>query len=280
MADVQSDGEVDVNCFEENENEYCDQEYHDDLDDRSASADRTAKGSASKRGKRDGSDPERPTPVKKKLKGTWGAPKYSKHNNRQCRGCKKWFGADGMSAGKCWCHRDNRAMDNIRYAAVKQGRLDWYTRMKNDDTKLTLTLSEYHRRCPDTMDDAGQRRKKTPTNVTFQMLESVIVSTKVIRETEGEMMWEKEFVEFAQTKSGGGMSDDGARARWQKWVEEIASDKMDEGLHDQGGPEWSPLRFWVKTRDKIVYQDVVERQKKLQVAEKEPQRWVIGWRNV
>ena len=42
----------------------------------------------------------------------------------------------------------------------------------------------------------------------------------VIPECEGEMMWIKEWVEYAQTKSGGMMSDDKVNWTWNGWREE------------------------------------------------------------
>ena len=105
------------------------------------------------------------------------------------------------------------------------------------------------------------------------MLEVVIVSTKVIRECEGEMMWEKEYVEFAQTKTGGGVSDDVARARWRGWMADMSAQTLDPALYDHGGPECAKLRFWIKTRDRILFQDSVDRQKQLVMAEKEQKTW-------
>ena len=39
-------------------------------------------------------------------------------------------------------------------------------------------------------------------------------------------------------------------------------------IWDRNGPDFSPLRFWVKTKDKICYQETFERQKVLQAAYK------------
>ena len=37
------------------------------------------------------------------------------------------------------------------------------------------------------------------------------------------MMWMKEFIEYAQTKSGGMKTDDKAQATWNIWMEETFS---------------------------------------------------------
>lgn len=208
-------------------------------------------------------------PSKTVLKGCIGANKPSKMCSRLCRGCKKWFSPEGMSLSKNFCHRDNRALDNIRHCAKKQGKMDWLSRIRSDESKLVLVIKEYNARFPDTVSECGSKRKKTASSATYQMLESVIASTKVIRETEGEMMWEKEYVEFAQTKSGGALTDDAARTEWQKWVEMMRDGSLRKGLQDQGGPAWSPLRFWVKTRDRVLFQESIEKQKQLRIADKE-----------
>ena len=39
-------------------------------------------------------------------------------------------------------------------------------------------------------------------------------------------------------------------------------------IWDRGGPEFSPLRFWVKTRDKVCYTESIERQKVMVAAGK------------
>ena len=211
----------------------------------------------------------------KALPAALGHPKQSKKANRQCRGCKKWFGGEGMSLAKAFCHVCNRGMDNIRYASDKQGKMDWYQRMRADPNKCEQALKEYGRRFPDQAGVAigsGQKRPKTATEVTIQILEYLIVATKVLRETEGEMMWQKEYIEFAQTKKGGALSDDEARVLWTKWCQEISSDPNTKLIHDQDGPVVSPLRIWVKTRDRVVYQDSVEKQKVMKLAEKEQKK--------
>ena len=249
-------------------------------EDGAAEGDQATKGRAA-RGRGRGAGGGAASVKQNILKGTAARDKGSKSNARQCRGCKTFFGPEGIALGKNYCHADNRALDNIRYCAVKQNKLDWYQRMRIDDSKCAHTLAEYHKRFPDAGGEAtgsGQKRKKTPTTVTYQLLENIIASTKVLRATEGEMMWEKEYIEFAQSKSGGALTDDSARAQWDKWKSALASELAggsDPGgersglLHDQGGPEWSTLRFWVKTKDKIVYEESVEKQKVLKCADKE-----------
>eukprot|EP00972_Heterocapsa_arctica_P063834 9418245-Heterocapsa_arctica.AAC.1 len=75
-----------------------------------------------------------------------------------------------MHTGKNYCFADSRALDNIRYATLKQGSIDGYTRMKSDDAKCETGVKEYHTRFPDTKEMMGVTRKKTTSLVTWQML--------------------------------------------------------------------------------------------------------------
>ena len=59
-------------------------------------------------------------------------------------------------------------------------------------------------------------------------------------------MWIKEFMEYAQTKSGGMMTDDKAQATWNNWMEETFSYALSvslfvKGLHLLHPP--APLRW-------------------------------------
>ena len=117
------------------------------------------------------------------MKGVKGANKPSKAARRLCKGCNKYFGEDGMSASKNYCHAENKALDNIRYASKHQGKLDLYNRMKNDESKVVKVLLAYNLKFLDQVDAGAGKGKKTPAGVTFHMLEAVIVSTKVVKET-------------------------------------------------------------------------------------------------
>ena len=57
------------------------------------------------------------------------------------------------------------------------------------------------------------------------------------------MMWQKEYVDFAQTFKGGRMQDDAAAAQWAQWAHDLtANPDTTELIHDMLGPVFSPLR--------------------------------------
>ena len=99
-------------------------------------------------------------------------------------------------------------------------------------------------------------------------MEELICSTKNIHESEGEMMWIKEWLEFAQSTKGGKMSDEEASMQWQQWKSEILKDDS-EHYHDQKGPKGFELRIWCKTRDKISFTEEYARTKNMEMREKE-----------
>eukprot|EP00971_Amphidinium_carterae_P346443 6487890-Amphidinium_carterae.1 len=171
-----------------------------------------------------------------------------------------------MAVNSSFCLKDNRAVQNIRYMSQRQGLQDWFQRMKDSDTKLTQTLAAYHQRNPDQV-SGGSKRGKTSTAQTLEYLEEIISSTKVHRQTEGEMMWEKEYIQFAQTLKAGRLTDDEAKAKWQEWSSQAANN--DESVFtDLLGPVHHPLRIWVKTADKIVFENTFEKRKGVKFAKK------------
>ena len=65
------------------------------------------------------------------------------------------------------------------------------------------------------------------------------------------------------------MTDDQARSQWQKWVQQLEEEgEACELLHDYKGPASAPMRFWVKTSDNILFDEVFEKQKHARVEEK------------
>ena len=172
-----------------------------------------------------------------------------------------------MALSSSFCARDKRDMDNLYYMSSRQGVMDWYQRMKDSDDKLQATLSAYHERNPDTLSAGGPKRKKTSTGATLQTLEHIISASKVIHSCEGEMMWEKEYIQFAQTLKGGRLTDDAARAQWLAWMQAFAAGDQNI-ITDSRGPAGFPTRIWIKTADKVLFQNSFEKSKGLSITNK------------
>ena len=210
--------------------------------------------------------------AKGKVKGKIGKDKKSRTYNLFCRCCRKFFDRDGMALKQVQCHCCKRASDCVYHMAKSQDRLTWWTRVRECDEKIFQVISEYKNRFPDAI-ETGQRRKKNDPAMALQYFEQIICSTKVVRKVEGEMMWEKEYYEFGQSWKGGRLSDDQCRQQWQEWIRLFAADPENPNLHsDMKGPQGFERRFWVKTADKINFEDVQERQKVMKLSDKEKRK--------
>ena len=71
---------------------------------------------------------------------TLGSNKKTKTMERLCRGCRRYFDSNGMATRQQFCHEDKRVLDNIGYLSRKQDKMDWFSRMKNEDEKRRTTL--------------------------------------------------------------------------------------------------------------------------------------------
>lgn len=78
------------------------------------------------------------------------------------------------------------------------------------------------------------------------------------------MMWKEEYIEFAKTPAGGGLSAVEATAQWAAWEAD-----PDMKLRDELGPPRSPVRLWVKVGDFVSFDDIQSYLKKLEAVAEE-----------
>ena len=78
--------------------------------------------------------------------------------------------------------------------------------------------------------------------------------TEVVRDSQGKMMWEEEYYEFAQTAAGHKLGDAQARKNWAEWKRQ-KDENTDSLVWDLLGPERAPLQFWVHTGKFLTYRD-------------------------
>ena len=67
------------------------------------------------------------------------------------------FGPDGMAIGQNWCHRDKKALDNIKYLCKQQGKTEWLNKQLEDDERAEDLLESYLRKCPPPPREQAQR---------------------------------------------------------------------------------------------------------------------------
>ena len=75
--------------------------------------------------------------------------------------------------------------------------------------------------------------------------------------------------EFARTAAGGRLSAAQITRRWQEWTRCKTEDPdAADLLWDLLGPEEAPLRFWVKTKDKVVFRSATGKMKEMESRER------------
>ena len=221
--------------------------------------------------KRDGEDNKelQETPAKK-LKTVACIPCAKKKSAKftvHCPGCLMYFAPKDIAANQRLDHQCKGIMDKIYYIARSQNRMAWYSDIRTNDQKLYQAITSYKNRCPEP--DPGQRRARTSATQIMTYMEAVLVSTKVVKDVEGEFMYEREFYAFAETWAGGKLSEEKAKVQWLRWKEQAADPGVMFPPTDNDGPEVSPFRMWVRTRTKLNFQEAMEKQKQIQLKEKE-----------
>ena len=220
--------------------------------------------------KRDGEDnKELQETLAKKLKTVACIPCAKKKNAKftvHCPGCLMYFAPKDIAANQQLDHQCRGIMDKIYYIARSQNRMSWYSDIRTNDQKLYQAITSYKNRCPEP--DPGQRRARTSATQIMTYM-AVLVSTKVVKDVEGEFMYEREFYAFAETWAGGKLSEERAKAQWLKWKEQAADPSVQFPPTDNDGPENSPFRMWVRTRTKLNFQEAMEKQKQIQLKDKE-----------
>ena len=93
--------------------------------------------------------------------------------------------------------------------------------------------------------------------------ERVAAATGLVRDKVGDRMWEKLYVEWAQTTRGGRRSEEDAIAQWKQW-EDLARRKDPSVMSDSRGPG-GKLRIWVHTADTATFRSQYMHEKEVTV---------------
>eukprot|EP00969_Alexandrium_andersonii_P238833 10542463-Alexandrium_andersonii.AAC.1 len=91
-------------------------------------------------------------------------------------------------------------------------------------------------------------------------MERVRSSTGIQFEALGCMMWERQYIEHAETTAGGKLSEEAALSNWKTWTEMVQRDPNCL-IWDQKGPTGKTLRFWVKEKDVVKFTNGYEHEK-------------------
>ena len=172
---------------------------------------------------------------------------------KKCRGCKIKLEPGEAASNWPGCVKCKRALDNISKQASRQGEKakQFVVEARADDEKLQAMLASYFELCPEATDDGGPvtGRKRGVWSL-VKYVERVTAASGIIKDVLGEMMWEKLWIEHAQTARGGKLREEEAAKQWLEWMDAIK--RRDKNVrYDHGGPDGKP-RVWVKTQDLII----------------------------
>ena len=186
---------------------------------------------------------------------------------KKCKGCRKKLGPGEAAPNWPGCWPCKRSLDNIWKLAKKQGpkAVDYVSSARSDpdDTKLYNLIQSYNEKCPEGMEGAGMGRKRGTWSL-MKYIERVTAASGLVRDCEGEMMWEKLYMEFAQTTRGGKMTEEAAQSQWNDWAAAVKTPKPQASgvMFDYEGPQ-GRLRIWVKTADKLIYRSQYMKEKEI-----------------
>eukprot|EP00959_Pyramimonas_sp_CCMP1952_P032629 684385-Pyramimonas_sp.AAC.1 len=99
-------------------------------------------------------------------------------------------------------------------------------------------------------------------------MEKVVASTSVIVQEIGEMMTKRQFVAFSDSVDGGKLTDVQADRQWAEWLAAIAEPGATWPPNDMKG-RGGEQRIWVKTKDIMMLQNALHREKSMTMASKE-----------
>ena len=145
--------------------------------------------------------------------------------------------------------------------------MEWVSEVRADpdDTRLYNMIQSYNEKCPESGEGGGstmgRRRGKW---CLIKYIERVKAASGLVRDCEGEMMWEKLWMEFSQTARGGKLTEEAAQSQWNSWVAAVNNKtaKASNVMFDYDGPQ-GKLRIWVKTADKLIYRSSYMKEKEI-----------------
>ena len=219
----------------------------------------TKEGEPAAKRRRDTPSEAAPKSASTKTERALGVKKATRKQTRQCRGCSLWFAPENMASGSNFDVTCKYRVDGVYKIAKSQKRLEWYKEVMANDVSLQMVLAEYAAR---TTPDSSGKRNQTRRSATFTVLESVAAKSAVVYENLGKMMYERQYLAFADTFDGGKLTEVQAKQQWLTWKEQAHEPNSTWPAKDNKGPN-GELRLWVPTEDIIKFANSIEREKAL-----------------
>ena len=162
-----------------------------------------------------------------------------------CRGCNKKFDSDAVSTSTDFDNDCKRSLDRLRHIAENEGP-DAYAAFKTafaDTPKLQKMLKAYWAKVGGVPKKGVRSKSGAPKFSVTQYTESMKASSGIEWRGRGRMMWEKHWLEYAQTVEGGKHTEEQAQTKWNEWKRQKDADPRSI-IWDLAGPrKENPLQF-------------------------------------
>jgi hypothetical protein len=175
-----------------------------------------------------------------------GQKKASKTNSRYCKGDGFYYSPEDMAPKSAFCFRCKYCMDVLTKLAKSEGRPEWISEIKSNEKVLQNVIRKYKEQTGD-----GIARKRNFKGSLMSTLQETAAKSRVLYDTEMEMMTEDAWQQFAMTEAGGRLSKAAATAQWAEWKCQVESEDPPEDLifdYKRG------LRIAVATKDTVHFQ--------------------------
>ena len=160
-----------------------------------------------------------------------------------CPGCDEYKAAELFDFGNAVDKECKKRLDRIYHQCKTQGKLEWF-KQQRATPKGTKKMLDFYRHVEDSCGI-----KKAVKFCVAQFQHEHAAEQSIDFAGEGEMMWERQAIEYWTSVPGGALSQDDAQARWNDW----SSHYLDrEIIHDEKSPNpKKPLRLRIPTKDSV-----------------------------
>ena len=186
-----------------------------------------------------------------------GQKKQSKSHSRYCKGCDLWYVPSSMGSKSSMCLKCKHAMDNLSRAAAAEGQKQWVTDLRSDPERLQCVIKKYK----EIVGTEQGARTRMPKGSLLSSLSKISSKSRILMDTELEMMSEDQFLQHSSTDQGGRLSKSAAQKQWRHWEEMVLlieagkNDALPEDLNLIFDRKKGFLRIAVSTRDTVHLQN-------------------------
>lgn len=152
-----------------------------------------------------------------------------------CMLCNKKFPVCERVPGHHWDRECKRAYDSLRRHCVRQNELEWFNSIKDNPKVIKKAVLDFMKQNPS---GVGRGKRRAPGYKVCELKERLTTKTSLERRDQGKLMWEDEYIQWAESVEGGKLPRWEAHANWNRWA-----DRNSGVYRDDAGPKEKPLRL-------------------------------------